>query len=42
VFGEVVSGKSIVRRIENVKTQSGDKPGQPVTIIGKILETPNS
>ncbi|KAI9780678.1 MAG: peptidyl-prolyl cis-trans isomerase cpr6 [Geoglossum umbratile] len=33
VFGEVVGGKSIVRRVENIKTQTGDKPTQPVTII---------
>ncbi|KAI9860450.1 MAG: peptidyl-prolyl cis-trans isomerase cpr6 [Trichoglossum hirsutum] len=33
VFGEVVSGKSIVRRIENIKTQPGDKPAQPAIII---------
>jgi peptidyl-prolyl isomerase D len=32
VFGEVVNGKSIVRKIENVKTQS-DKPTLDVTII---------
>ncbi|MCJ1362818.1 peptidyl-prolyl cis-trans isomerase cpr6 [Acarospora aff. strigata] len=32
VFGEVLSGKSIVRKIENLKTQN-DKPVQDVTII---------
>lgn len=32
VFGEVVNGKSIVRKIENVKTQS-DKPTHDLTII---------
>ena len=33
VFGEVLSGKSIVRKIENLKTQS-DKPVHTVTIKG--------
>ncbi|EDU45049.1 PpiB Peptidyl-prolyl cis-trans isomerase rotamase - cyclophilin family [Pyrenophora tritici-repentis] len=33
VFGEVINGKSIVRRIENLKTQSGDKPFHDATII---------
>lgn len=33
VFGEVLSGKGIVRKIENLKTQN-DKPIQDVTIIG--------
>ncbi|KAF2020190.1 peptidyl-prolyl cis-trans isomerase D [Aaosphaeria arxii CBS 175.79] len=32
VFGEVINGKSIVRQIENLKTQSGDKPYQDVII----------
>lgn len=32
VFGEVVNGKSIIREIENLKTQSGDKPLQDATI----------
>ncbi|KAF2748323.1 peptidyl-prolyl cis-trans isomerase D [Sporormia fimetaria CBS 119925] len=26
VFGEVVNGKSVVRQVENLKTQSGDRP----------------
>jgi cyclophilin family peptidyl-prolyl cis-trans isomerase len=34
VFGEVINGKSIVREIENLKTQSGDKPFSDATIIG--------
>ena len=34
MFGEVVDGKSIVRKIENLKTQS-DKPLQAATITGK-------
>ncbi|KAF1830855.1 hypothetical protein BDW02DRAFT_633285 [Decorospora gaudefroyi] len=33
VFGEVINGKSIVREIENLKTQSGDKPWHDATII---------
>ncbi|KAF2998254.1 peptidyl-prolyl cis-trans isomerase cpr6 [Curvularia kusanoi] len=33
VYGEVINGKSIVRQIENLKTQSGDKPWQEATII---------
>lgn len=33
VFGEVLNGKSIVRKIENLPTQN-DKPQQDVTIIG--------
>ncbi|KAI9777147.1 MAG: peptidyl-prolyl cis-trans isomerase cpr6 [Candelina submexicana] len=32
VFGEVLTGKSIVRKIENMKTQDGDKPQPAVTI----------
>lgn len=34
VFGEVINGKSIVRTIENLKVQSGDKPYHDATIIG--------
>lgn len=33
VFGEVINGKSIVRQIENLKTQSGDKPWQDAVIV---------
>lgn len=33
VFGEVVTGKSIVRQIENLRTLSGDKPQQPARIV---------
>ena len=33
VFGEVINGKSIIRQIENLKTQSGDKPWQDATIL---------
>ncbi|KAI0473293.1 cyclophilin-like domain-containing protein [Xylariaceae sp. FL0804] len=32
VFGEVLSGKSIVRQIENLRTQGGDKPAVDATI----------
>ncbi|KAH8592752.1 peptidyl-prolyl cis-trans isomerase D [Bisporella sp. PMI_857] len=32
VFGEVLNGKSIVRKIENLPTQSSDKPQKDVTI----------
>ncbi|PVH97021.1 peptidyl-prolyl cis-trans isomerase 1 [Periconia macrospinosa] len=32
VFGEVINGKSIVRQIENLKTQSQDKPIQDAVI----------
>jgi cyclophilin family peptidyl-prolyl cis-trans isomerase len=34
VYGEVINGKSVVREIENLKVQSGDKPWSDVTIIG--------
>ncbi len=34
VFGEVLDGKSIVRKIENLQT-SADKPTKSVTIVGK-------
>lgn len=33
VFGEVINGKSIIRQIENLKTQTGDKPLHDATII---------
>jgi cyclophilin family peptidyl-prolyl cis-trans isomerase len=39
VFGEVINGKSIVREIENLKTQSGDKPLHDATIVGTLLPT---
>lgn len=38
VFGEVLSGKSTVRKIENVKTDTQDKPGKPVVIEGMCSE----
>ncbi|KAG5189655.1 cyclophilin-like domain-containing protein [Tribonema minus] len=34
VFGKVIEGTDIVRRIETVETDSGDKPLQPVIIAG--------
>ena len=34
VFGEVLSGKSVVRKIENTPTQPGDKPVKEVKISG--------
>lgn len=33
VFGEVLNGKSVVRQIENLKTQSGDKPLKEALIV---------
>ncbi|TVY76109.1 41 kDa peptidyl-prolyl cis-trans isomerase [Lachnellula suecica] len=33
VFGEVLSGKSLVRKIENLPTQGGDKPAKDVVIL---------
>ncbi|ORY08333.1 peptidyl-prolyl cis-trans isomerase D [Clohesyomyces aquaticus] len=33
VFGEVVNGKSVVRQVENLKTQSGDKPWHDAVIV---------
>ncbi|KJZ73850.1 Peptidyl-prolyl cis-trans isomerase D [Hirsutella minnesotensis 3608] len=32
VFGEVLNGKSVVRQIENLKTQAGDKPQKEAVI----------
>lgn len=34
VFGEVLDGKGIVRKIDNIKTQA-DKPQSDVKIVGK-------
>lgn len=42
VFGEVINGKSIVREIENLKTQSGDKPLHDATIVGTSSPPPSS
>lgn len=39
VFGEVLSGKSILRGIEEMKTDNTDKPGKPVVIEGYPLLT---
>lgn len=33
VFGEVLTGKSVVRQIEKLRTLSGDKPQQPARIV---------
>lgn len=33
VFGQVISGKSIVRQIENLPTESSDKPTKEVVIV---------
>lgn len=32
VFGRVIAGKSLVRTMENLPTDSGDKPSEAVTI----------
>ena len=32
VFGEVLNGKSLIRKIENTPTDSGDKPNKDITI----------
>lgn len=34
VFGQVINGKSIIRQIENLKTQQGDRPWSDVIIAG--------
>ena len=34
VFGEVIEGKSIVRKIENLQT-AADKPTKDAIIVGK-------
>jgi cyclophilin family peptidyl-prolyl cis-trans isomerase len=38
VFGEVVEGMDVVKKIETVETQPGDKPKKPVKIVdcGKL------
>ncbi|KAJ1994330.1 peptidyl-prolyl cis-trans isomerase cpr6 [Dimargaris cristalligena] len=40
VFGEVLKGKNVVRAVENLNTDSGDKPVVPVTITacGELAE----
>ncbi len=40
VFGEVISGKGVVREIENTKTGEQDKPVKPVVIVdcGELAE----
>lgn len=37
VFGEVVGGKGIIRKLENLKTQN-DKPQKDATIIGMLAK----
>ncbi|CAD5205969.1 unnamed protein product [Bursaphelenchus okinawaensis] len=34
VFGKVVKGMDVVRKVENTKTLSGDRPESPVVIVG--------
>lgn len=38
VFGEVVSGKSLIRKIEMAKTVANDKPVEPVVIESELGE----
>jgi peptidylprolyl isomerase len=39
VFGEVISGMDVVEKIQNVKTDRGDRPVEDVKIIStKIIE----
>ena len=33
VFGKVLEGMEVVRRIENLKTDEGDHPGKEVVIV---------
>lgn len=40
VFGEVLSGKSVMRKIEEMKTDNTDKPGRPVVIEGHPRDLP--
>lgn len=44
VFGRVLAGKSVVRRIENTPTGEQDRPKDPITIVdcGQISETNSS
>lgn len=40
VFGEVVSGKGVIRKIEMTKVEANDKPRESIVIEGKhILAT---
>lgn len=34
VFGEVLDGMDVIRKIESTRTGPGDKPLSPVTIAG--------
>jgi cyclophilin family peptidyl-prolyl cis-trans isomerase len=40
VFGEVISGKSVVRKIENLPTQN-DKPQRDAKINGTVIRREN-
>jgi peptidyl-prolyl cis-trans isomerase B (cyclophilin B) len=45
VFGKVLEGMNVVRKIENTKTEAGDKPSKPVVIAASghiLVETPFS
>jgi peptidyl-prolyl isomerase D len=35
VFGEVINGKNVVRKIENLRTQAQDKPAKEAVIEGQ-------
>jgi peptidylprolyl isomerase len=39
IFGEVVSGYDIIKKIENIKTGSGDKPEDEQKIIKAYIKT---
>ncbi len=38
IFGEVISGKDVVKKIENTKTGSGDRPISKQTILKAIVK----
>lgn len=42
VFGEVLAGKSTIRKIEEMKCDNTDKPGKPVVIFGALAQTSRS
>jgi peptidyl-prolyl isomerase D len=37
VFGEVLNGKNLVRKIENLKTQNDKPQGGDVTVVGMLM-----
>ena len=41
VFGEVIAGKSLVRKIENARTLEGDRPAKPIVIVNSGELSPN-